>query len=55
MIRRDREIKLYVDDRFLSLQLTLGGTALKDGSDKEVMAPEGNYRFCSLCFTNGKE
>lgn len=55
MIRRDSEIKLYADDLFSSLQLTLRGTALKDRFDKEFIAPEGNYHFCSLCFSNGKE
>lgn len=55
MIRRDSEIKLYVDDLFSSLQLTFRATALKDWFDKEFIAPEGNYRFCSQCFSDGKE
>lgn len=55
MIRRDSEIKLYADDLFSSLQLTLQSTALKDRFDKEFITPEGNYHFCSLFFTNGKE
>lgn len=55
MIRRDSEIKLYADDLSSSLQLTLRGSALKDQFDKEFIAPEGNYHFCSLCFSNEKE
>jgi len=55
MIRRDGEMKLYVDDLLSSLQLTLGGTALKDWFDKEFRAPEGNYHFYSQYFSDGKE